>query len=622
MNDLAYPRILIVFAVAVLLLGIAGGAVYFALQEDPQPPDLTWKTKFPAGYDQHPTTVRAAGYDGASRCLGLGTFVNGYEWVHEGITYTEAPTAEDVLDANPLTSPAYQYTGTPTFPQVVQQKEFEPIQADFLCQVRYGANIWEVQSDVRNYEPIEILDAYGQPLIYALTDVELGGNGEGDGGTRFLLQGSTTDPQNLTMDYQVFDTGEITPAHRFHRSSVYPTLTQGNQFVFILDVPNSHVSQASLMLIPHVSARGENRSLPSGSIRLDTLWRLETEKAEVQVGTTIDASHPTTVNVKSFQGADLETAWTKVAETVDDLEAISHSATLVEKAFEPRVPAGVVRHVQHIESRTMMASVQLDIQGVDPSRMETAYRWTIEKESRLVISWTDAKLAGSTSQVSGMTAAVTQVGADGLAVVSAVGSGPSAQGAVESAKRVLDARGQVAQLGATEYPIASARQLLEGPQKYFLAAGALAAAWEWLEASRASDITSKLLHQLNAAEIVAETIFSLTPQGAIFVAAAELAQYALSKVMPPEVPDFFVRAYDVAILGKVSKTGARNAFEDAAPRIQAFAHDRNASILQKQQYAKTVPAPAMVPLLGMVVALVLARRRPPLEAHDCCWLPQ
>ncbi len=141
--------------------------------------------------------------------------------------------------------------------------------------------------------------------------------------------------------------------------------------------------------------------------------------------------------------------------------------------------------------------------------------------------------------------------------------------------------------------------MLRGPQKYFLAAGALAAGWEWFEAKQSSDVYERLGHQFGAIRIVAETLFSVNPQGAILVAATNLAQYALEQAIPDDIKEVAGRVFRTGVLGRVSQANAQEAIEEVSPAIREFARANQAGMLEPH-YAKTssiLPFTAMVALL-------------------------
>lgn len=605
---------LAIAAVTLIVGGAAAAAVYFLNQDHDGPPDLTLHDTFPKGFDRQSLTLQAVGFDGKSRCLGASALFSSKarEWTHDGIAYTtNAPTAKQILTANPLPDPAYDYVGKPSSPWKANQTDLPEIQTDIVCAFRYEAAAYATRSDVANVKAVPLTDPQGAPFLNSRTPVVLDPNGA----TRFLMQGHSADPE-IAVGVSLYRLGDLQPDGLLYQSTAEPVVAANGSFAVVFDVPATAYSKATLMLIPFSATPQGPRAVPNDQIHLSSLHRLETSEAQLILAPTGPIQGPAPQGAATWGGGvvyrapTLEEAGRKaqLGQVVERLEGASHAAFLVQKAFEPEAPLHKVRHYQAITVSRLTTTTRLEMTEAGAA---TLILTTYDVQSTAKSTAFVVKQATSTSAIekaAEATAAVTQIGADGVAVVRAAASGPSAQAAIETTHRLLDARGQAAELRAA--PLA-ADELLHGPQRYFIAAGALAAGWEWSQAFHANDDVQRIVHGVKAARIVAETLFSLNPQGAIIVAATNLAAFAVDQLLPASFKALLSRGFNAGILGKVPEDSARSAFNRAVPDIEAFAKANNAGILD-HKVAKTHDVPGFSALTAptlFALALLFRRRR-------------
>lgn len=614
-----------ILAIAAVALVVGSGifaAVYYFTRDDAGAPDLTLHDTFPTGFDRRAVQFRAVAFDGQSRCTGifdgLSNLVQGKSepWTHDGIAYTNAnPSAKDILNANQLPNPDYGYVGQARTPWPHNETELPEIRTDLVCQFRYVATSYATISDVANLKPVPIPDEIGMPFLNARTPVVLGGNGDGAGGTRFLLRGTSTQ-SDVALAYYAYRLDDLQPEALLYENAALPVVQANGTFAVVFDIPFQTQDQATLVLIPFTAHGEQIRAVPAAAVNLTSLHRLETNEAQLVVGHTgpVEAPAPPRVQTLAggvvYRGKTLQAVAEKAQSDLDDrLEAASHTAILVQKAFEPEAPLHKARQYQKAAPIQLTTSTTLELtEGAAANTIHTSYAVKVNTKSATFVV-KQATTSATVHGAAGATAALTQIGADGVVIAKVAAEGPTAKGAVEAAHRILDARGQVAELQPRP---AVARDLLRGPQPYFLAAGAFAAGWEISEALQAQDGVDRFVHHVKAARIVAETLFSISPQGAVIVAATNLAAFAVNELLPDSLKTWFSRGVNAVVFGKVPKESARRAFDEAAPAIEAFAAANGAGILE-HKVAKTHDVPgAGLPLAGIaLVALAVAMRRWP-----------
>lgn len=614
-------RPLLTISVIALLVGTGTfAAVYFFTRDQGSAPNLALQDTFPTGFDRRSMQFQAVGFDGQSKCTGiiddLSNLVKGKSepWTHDGIAYTSSnPSAKDILKVNQLPNPDYGYVGKPSPPWHQNKTVLPEIRTDLVCQFHYEATSYATASDVANLKPVAITDDVGMPFLNARTPVVLGGDGDGAGGTRFLLRG-TSAQADLAVAYYAYRLDDLHPDALLFENTALPVLEANGTFAAVFDIPQQPHDKATLVLIPFIMHDKMPRAVAVGVANFTALHRLETEEAQLIVGHTSPVDAPAPPKVQTWAGGlvyrakTIQQAADKAESNLDKrLEAASHTAILVQKAFEPEAPLHKTRHYQKAQPMALASTTTLELtEGTTTSTIRTSYTVNANaKAANLMVK--QATTSNTIREAAGATAALTQIGADGVTVAKVAAEGPTAKAAVETAHRLLDARGQVIELQARP---AVARDLLRGPQPYLLAAGALAAGWEISEALQSSDGLDRFVHQVKAARIVAETLFSLNPQGAIIVAATNLAAFAVDELLPDTLQSWFSRGINTVVFGKVSKESAREAFGQAAPGIEAFAAANHAGILE-HQVAEThdVPNPSLALLCTTLIAFAAIRRR-------------
>lgn len=598
-------------ALAIVVVSVGGALVFYSLQSLPEAPDLTLQETFPPGFDRKSIQVQAAAFDGDSSCTGVSTLFTGREWGKDGVAYTtRKPTADDILAANPIRPPGYSYEN-PRRPYPTNSTEFDAIRADWFCEFRYAGQIWTTQVDVVNTEAVPIKDARRNQFQFIQTDVVLGGDGNGQNGTRFLVQGRSSEV-DLRIQYHIFPRGSTDRATTMYAGEVQPILEVGGEFVAVFDVPRQLASEATLILVP-IAANDER--IYSATPTFSALFRLETEEAQLVANAEHAIVEPASPGVTSLAGGQVYRAKSLEAavdeailtRTVDELEAVSNTAFLIQKAVEPQAPPHSASRFQKPVPMSMKTEATLTVAQADSKwTHQTAYSWaSTANDGTFTIRQSVSRAAG---QVAAATADLTQIGADGLVLVKVAAEGSSAKGAIESARRLLDAGGHTVQLQGKP---ASGAALLKGADRYFVAAGALAAGWEWSEALREPDPILSFIHDLKAAKIVTETLFSLTLPGAIAVAATNLAAFVVDQLIPPELKEVLHRGVNAGILSRVTESGAREAFAKLAPELVTFAKANSAGILPYEfRGTKEVPTnPLTFSLLVIIACSALSRRR-------------
>jgi hypothetical protein len=301
---------------------------------------------------------------------------------------------------------------------------------------------------------------------------------------------------------------------------------------------------------------------------------------------------------EAFSKAERETR------LVQDLEAVSDTAIIVQKAFEPDAPVGTVRHYQQTTRTVLMSTTRLDITDAGQvGALETSYTWKVEKRSaEFIVRQASTTSAGADSAKA--VAALSQLGADGSRIIQVAGEGPTGRAAIESATRILHAQGQIETLGEIRR-VTSGTALLSGADKYLLAAGALGAGWEWSESMQTSDPLLRFMHQAKAVRIAAETVFSLNPTGAVLVAATNLGEYALQQLIPPAAWEVLHDGLNIVFFGRASTKDGKAAFNQMWPEIQTFATEADAGLLPYEMH-KGNDVPAHPWPFGVIVLAVVA----------------
>lgn len=604
----------IIASAAALLVAASGATVYYVVtHEDVDKPDLDLHTKFPAGFDRQPVQPTALGFDGKSRCFGLLSFLD-HDWKHDGIAYTDQPTVKDVLKVNPLEHEAYDYVGDASPPQRIIKEEFEAVTDLGLCTFQYEGYIWQTSTEIKNVEPVELPDDAGTPLRYAKTAVYLGGDGDGQGGSRFFLEGTSPDASSVGLHYMVYPDGSTDRRDRAYIGVANAVLTGNGTFGIPFTVPTQSFAKATLVMIP-VHVRDDHAYALDGE--LTSLTRLETTDAQVIVGATqpVTAPAPPTASAafggRVVHGNSLGDVQSRLGSS-DALEGVGNAAFLVQQAVEPKAKPGSGHLVQRFEARTAASTVHVDV--LEPgtkTSFQASFAWKTERRSAQFVVGLAESRALSPAQVVGATASVSHIGADGARVIEAIGQGPTPQVAIVAAHAGLDAKGQAATLAETlSQPVTTSRQLLDPAQKYMLAAGALAAGWEWFQVANADDVADQVVHTARATRVVAETLFSLTPQGAVFIAAVNLAELLVKNAVPYEWWNQLERGFNTIVLGRVSPENARQAFTEIEPDLELLAEEHDAGWLPVH-YDRPKETPGTTPalLVSALVLVALAARR-------------
>lgn len=603
---------------AIALLAGASTVAYLAYQPAPATTDLTLHSIFPVGFDRQTIALRAAGFDGQSYCAGAfkpGNFLNP-KWTHEKVAFTDAPTSWDVAAANTIDQ-NYSIIGKLPPPTAVNEKTFPQVLTDLgLCRFQYAATIWETSAVVENHKPVEFRDRHGSPFLYAQTNVLLGGNGDGHNGTRFLLQGISNDAPNITVEYRLYE-GKAKPQNLLYSNRTSPLLSTNDTFVTVFDIPDLEAATTNLVVILAIATDGVLDATPHSSTTLQTLVRLQTYDVQTVVGATSPILQPAKLHETSLNGGAVyhESTWAETAfvappspTLVANLEATSNAAFLIQHAYEPQAKTHGKRHLPLMESRQLETITRIDVtESGRTTNIVSAYTWeTSRREATFVVRLTETgarrQASPTVGSIAGATAALTQIGADGIEAVRVVAQGPSPEAAVRAASRLLDMEGQVQELKSTGR-VAGTSDLWRGSQKYFLAAGALAAGWEMMEARESDDLREQVIHQFKATRIATETIVSLNPAGAVIVVGGHLLEYAAKRLIPQEAQDLAGRIVNTAIWGRPSNQNGAQAFAKVAPQIEAFASANNATILDLHQEARknapwaSLPAAAFA-LLG------------------------
>ncbi len=586
-------------AAIVTLSGIGYLAVQW-LSPDEGAPNLTLREDFPAGFDRSEHTLRAVAFDGMDRCYNL-------KWRHKGIFYTEhEPEVSDILDANPVELPSYHYVHKAKKAWQVNSTIFEK---NSICDYRYEAQVWETTAVIKNKGPVHLYDVRGAPFQYARTHVVLGGRGDGEDGSRFILH--VTAPEGLALEYRAYRTGSADGADLLNRSIAAGLATAPGNFEVVFDLPGLSHERVELVLIPLIVNNGAVSAPPLGTVTLHSLYRLETEDVQVVVGAQapVETPLPTKATTAAgglvYHGKTLTDAFTKAATAgATDLEAASSTAFLVQKAIEPQAPLHTKRHYQDFKAPSHQVGARLEIrEGSQVARVETAYAWTAAKSPTFT-----AKITGSTAKeasvIAGATASITQIGANGLATIERLGTGETTEAAVVAAHRGLLTAGNIGELEELVDARPATRRLAAEPQTYFIAAGALAAGLEWHKAWQSDELANKAFHGAVAARIALETIFSLTPTGALLVAVSNLAEYALAQVLPAG----FIALLDDGIrslLGQFTDRQAKQSFAEVAPQIEAFAIANDAAVLYPIKYDKPEQTPLPLAVVGLAILIGL-----------------
>lgn len=602
-----------------LLVSGAGFGAYLLLKPRIEAPTLALHQEFPARFDSHQVPLRAISYEGWSKCTGLADLFTGDEWGQDGTMFAQPPTAKQILDANPIRDDHYKVVSHSKVPRQVNKTRLPEIRNYGTCVFQYEAKAWQIDAHVTNVKPTRIVDGRGTPFSFAITPVVLAS--EAASGSRFLLEGRATDPGNLTLDHRAFPSGRHDAASQLHGGVAAPIMHDSTSFVFVFDVPDLRLDAVDMMLIPTNAGALAGANAPSDpSLRFDRLFRLEPESAEHVLGTDPDASATASGQASSadvaVHAADPETAAREASQLPEALEAISSAATITYTAVEPRAPSGSTKTIQ----------ARSGFQGTTTTTIEVA-DLKASGTARVTHAWTQGngggtfaiRIAGhrlpSTSAVLQGTASVTQMGADGLVAARIATQGATASEAVVGASRLLSAKGHLEDLkDLNRPPAAKTNSILRASDRYFLAAAGLHAGWEWLNARFASDPTERLDHELNALQIVAAAVFSLTPEGLLVLSAATLGHYLLDKTGALEAGSLFMKAGAAGkalILGSVSREAANAAIAEAAPQIGAFAAANDAAV-PAPEVRKTTPTPWTLGAAALLVAalsLAAYRRR-------------
>lgn len=607
-------------AALVVVSGI-GAIVYFVVTDDEEPkPDLALRSEFPTGFDWQEVTVRALGYDGLSRCIGLLSIAD-RDWKHDGIYYTSnQPGAKEILRANRISNSDYHYVGEPSAPRLTSTTKFQASTDLGLCTYKYDANIWETKTALENKRPIQIFDEDGRPFHFAQTPVRLEGGGS-SGGTRFVLEGNTSvNAGDVGLVYSVFPRGSVVGSELQYRGFAPATIVGNGSFVLVFEIPPQDFQEADMVLLPvQVSDEGTNALQPA-DVSFQSLMRLDGGEAQVIVGATAPLTGPAPPNVSNLGGGRVFRASTldeaqRQAEhdgAIDWLEGSSAAAFLVHNAVEPNAPPQSTRRVQDLQFRHVRTTTILDVaEGQTMTQVEVSYSWRVSKTEAQFVSGIGETRTMLPARVSGATAAVTQIGADGLRILHATKDGVSAQAAIVATHRALDAKGQALALdSALTRPVSGSYDFFTGSQKYLFAAGALATGWEWFEAAQAEDAQGRVIHGFKAMRLGLETVFSLTAQGAVIVALTNLAEFALEQLLPQEVLDTLERVVNTGFLAKTSDENSRQAFNEIAPEMAQFAASNNAGVLQPAyDKPKETPVPFASVALAILLALALRRKR-------------
>jgi hypothetical protein len=595
-------------AIAVGILIVAGGSAgaWWWLRDPYEAPDLTLRTEFPVGYEYQEFNPGAISFDGMSRCTGLASVFTGNDWTHDGVVYTSTrPTADEVLAANPLRLHGYGYG--PASRPVSENHTSWSIRAGLNCEFEYKAYAWSSASSISNIEPVTIRDARGQPYAFANTAVHLGGDGDGHGGTRFLLT-ATTAPDTV-LEFAVFADDSLRHDRLLYRGTARALAAVGSNSTIVFDIPPLAASQAQLVLIPTLQATDGTSTAAQGTV-LHELFRLETDHAEIltqdsTMGTPNLSPEPSSLISSRNLGGVLN----ELDEAGATLSAASNVAIVVQHAFEPGAPPGRAKLYQELPHAPWTVTTHLDL--TQASRVESLaaeHAWTASAKTGTFtarVSLPPANLA----RAAATTASVTQIGADGFVIARAAAEGPSVRGAIEATHRALDIRGHALELDSPQKTPAS---FLEGSQKYFLAAGVLAAGWEWSAARGMDDPVQSFVQDVKAARILAETIFSLSPQGALWVAATNLGEFVLAKIVPAELVELLGRGLNEIVLGRVTEEVARDAYAKVGPKISTFARQNGGGVLPFQMSeTNEVPGLGLIPIVALLAILArsTARRR-------------